>query len=611
MKKQLFTYLYLLAVSLFAVAPAMSQTAEYTLNKDKSQISLIVDTKQTKYTVADIVGRKEGRALKEAKAYALNINADTVGTWTKLPSSENVWKLVIDVPDAKAFFVNFDEFYLPEDAQLYVYNKNELKDAVVFSHKDNPRGGAYSIDGLKGDNVVLEYVSGEDGEKPKFTLSYIGYKYSEVLHEYEESGSCMINVNCTEGELWQKQKKGVVQIRLKKANTFYLCSGTLINNTSNDKKPYVLTAYHCVENMTPEQIKNNTYFYFGYETPSCENTEKAPEYKFLKGSDVKVLNPIGKGGDGALLELSESIPDDWDVYFNGWDVEDNSANIKNGTVIHHPLGDVKKISLYKDSPTKTNWKGGAAYCYWDIKYTDGVTEGGSSGAPLFNNNGLIVGTLTGGENFLCNSADKNKVDSYGGFYYNWDKYTGTPEFTGVDTHLKTYLDPLNTGAKKLEGLYSFGLEKTRISMMPNTTTSVRIIGDESSYIVSSSDLSIIQASVANNLITISATGKGNATITVTDSKDKSIDIYVTVVTQPVDIVMDLMGKNLVITAYNEEDAIDQIRLINLDADVLRNEKNVNLKTYSVGMEYFKSGVYIVQIKTKKGVSRTEKILWRN
>ena len=78
----------------------------------------------------------------------------------------------------------------------------------------------------------------------------------------------------------------------------------------------------------------------------------------------------------------------------------------------------------------------------------GVTEGGSSGSPLFNyNNGnsRIVGTLTGGSSY-CSAP--NSPDIYGKMSYHWDQNTSTGNIK-----LKTFLDPNNSGVKILDGAY--------------------------------------------------------------------------------------------------------------------------------------------------------------
>ena len=76
-----------------------------------------------------------------------------------------------------------------------------------------------------------------------------------------------------------------------------------------------------------------------------------------------------------------------------------------------------KISTFGDHPVKTTtwidntFTAGAPDAHWNVifdKTTNGhsITEGGSSGSPLFNENKQIVGTLTGG-NSTCRLTNGN------------------------------------------------------------------------------------------------------------------------------------------------------------------------------------------------------------
>ena len=75
--------------------------------------------------------------------------------------------------------------------------------------------------------------------------------------------------------------------------------------------------------------------------------------------------------------------------------------------MHHPSGDIKKISTYSSNLNTSGWNGNGVQSHWRVYWTSnsnghGVTEGGSSGSPIFRANGRIMGTLTGGGSY-CNS----------------------------------------------------------------------------------------------------------------------------------------------------------------------------------------------------------------
>jgi hypothetical protein len=53
-----------------------------------------------------------------------------------------------------------------------------------------------------------------------------------------------------------------------------------------------------------------------------------------------VLGPTGRS-DFAILEIGETIPDDYNVYLNGWDASGDKPDSVIG--VHHPSGDIKKV----------------------------------------------------------------------------------------------------------------------------------------------------------------------------------------------------------------------------------------------------------------------------
>ena len=77
------------------------------------------------------------------------------------------------------------------------------------------------------------------------------------------------------------------------------------------------------------------------------------------------------------------------------------------------------------------------------KSLPGTTERGSSGSPLFNKMGQIVGTLRGG---FASCETKMGSDYYGALVWGW-KGDGTPKH-----QLAQYLDPDNKTKRILPGM---------------------------------------------------------------------------------------------------------------------------------------------------------------
>jgi hypothetical protein len=303
--------------------------------------------------------------------------------------------------------------------------------------------------------------------------AYRGVKdYSGVTTGFGGSGNCEVNIGCAEGDNWQKQKRSVARIQVKSGGSNLWCTGSLVNNTRNDGKPYLLTADHCGRYATPTDL-SQWIFYFNYEGTGCPDPAVEPALKSVTGA--KLMAHGGNGGttgsDFFLVLLNSDIPESYNVYFSGWNRE-TLVPSPSGVGIHHPQGDIKKISTYTERLQPSNWAGGAFLSHWQVNWIEtpnghGTTEGGSSGSPLFDNLGLLVGTLTGGDSG-CDSASLGLSDYYGQFAYSWAS-NGT-DSTKV---LKYWLDPDNRDLMTLNG-WALGVDDSPagnwLTLYPNPVT---------------------------------------------------------------------------------------------------------------------------------------------
>lgn len=360
------------------------------------------------------------------------------GAWYNVAGGK-IWMLRIKSSGANSLNFGLEQVNFPIGAKLFIYNKTKTNVLGAFTSNQYYAGNMLSTDLLSGDEVTIEYFI------PNIATQGDDFKIYRVSHGYRElpdiakafggSGSCMNNVNCPVGANYQDIKRSVVCL-VSGGSEF--CTGALVNNTANDGKPYVLTANHCVSGSV-----TNWVFRFNWEAPACANPGTNPTSVSVSGASL-VANRAGS--DFALLLIgngtSSAIPANYNVFFSGWDR--NNVAAPSAVAIHHPSGDIKKISFTQTPNSSATWNG--ADCWKTGTWTDGVTEPGSSGSPLYNPDKRIVGQLYGGPS-ACqwenNSA--NGFDYYGKFSTSWDVGT-TPA-----TRLKEWLDPGNTGATTLDG----------------------------------------------------------------------------------------------------------------------------------------------------------------
>ena len=370
----------------------------------------------------------------------LNVNLDVLKQAQQVVSIHNgdIYRIWIKVENANQINLFFSSIQWNNKDYLHIILPELNQVLGAFSAKFPLQSTTL----FPTDVVIIEYFKHHTSVNSSVVLKSIGVSN-------KSSGSCMVNVRCSEGENWAKQKNGVARMLIPVDNSMYTCSGTLVNNTLQNKKPYFLTANHCIESLNSSDFEN-IIFDFNYEKISCNSVINAP-YQTLVGSNLIATSPSLNGSDFALLLLQDTVPSFFNPYFNGWnnmELENNS-----GVSIHHPQGDVKKISTYTSKLSSVTINDGITNAFWKVNWTRtsngfGVTEPGSSGSPIFNSDGLVIGSLSGG-NAGCENL--NGFDAYGKFAYFWDK-------SGVnnDKRLDKWLDPTNTGVKFLQGLsYDF------------------------------------------------------------------------------------------------------------------------------------------------------------
>jgi hypothetical protein len=385
----------------------------------------------------------------------VNYNTIHSGSWSEYPDGSKVWRIKLTLKDSKAISLYFTDFNLPEGAMMYLYDEKQEQLKGAYSSLNNRKNGLFATEMILGECVIIELnIPPGIGINNFFTVSEVSYAYRFVSDAKSiASGFCEVNINCSpEAVDWQDEKLGIVRIKVKIQGALFWCSGSLINNLREDKTPYILTADHCAfkfnKYAAPDDLAQ-WLFDFNYESANCNSLVPSGEELTFVGAE-KIAHSGTHGNscsDFYLVKLLDSIPEDSPVYFNGWSAEDISAD--NGVCIHHPGGDVKKISTYSYPLITTPWQSNGLPSHWEVVWTEtvngwGVTEGGSSGSPIFDPNRRIIGTLTGGY-ASCNNTEE--PDYYGKFSYHWD-------MNGVhDTlQLKPWLDPDNTGKLYMGGV---------------------------------------------------------------------------------------------------------------------------------------------------------------
>lgn len=263
------------------------------------------------------------------------------------------------------------------------------------------------------------------------------YKEQVEAAKINESDTCNLDANCYSENA--QERNAVARMLFTKDGGSYLCTGTLMNDTQNSFKPYFLTANHCISTQTVASSLETRWF---YRSPSC-NSGTLQSSTVRKTGGAQLLYASGNT-DTAFMLLNDTPPGG--TLFAGW-----SANtVAAGTSVvglHHPSGDLLKISFgavnSQANCQPTTGSGfqcsGTSGNYYRVSWSQGTTEGGSSGSALFQG-GYVVGTLYGGS---ATCTNRSAYDYYGRFD------------VAYNAALKAWLNPASTPAPARSAVYRF------------------------------------------------------------------------------------------------------------------------------------------------------------
>lgn len=405
----------------------------------------------------------EAKVANFAKFVPCNLSLLNSGKWTTLSNGDRIWRLKIVAEKSKGIVLYYRDFYMPQGAKLFVYTNDRLDVQGAFTNANNLPDGIFASNLTLTDDCTVEYyepanVSGLGS----FTIDRVSHAYRFVktrakgfvsdAKDIGDAGTCNVNAICTpESNNFQDAKRSVVRLLTSTASGSAFCSGALVNNVKGDCKGFILTANHCQDN----DIQSNysaTVVQFNFEASTCTGATPASATDFMTGCTFKARS--GNTGvylsDFNLSELINPIPSSYNVFYAGWDA--SGTAVTSGVCISHPSGDLKKISTYSTPLTTSLYNGAVGTTHLKAVWVQttngyGITEGGSSGGPLFNQVGRIVGDLSGGPS-SCTSA--NKADYFGNLAYSWTNNGAT----ATNRTLKPWLDPDNTGLLAISGTNS-------------------------------------------------------------------------------------------------------------------------------------------------------------
>ena len=401
---------------------------------------------QTHFVVLPELEMQESMADEEASGPALQIGAaravdatasvaqtQSAMQWTPLPSGQQVAAINIQAMGAYGLRAGVLVEQLPDGALLRIYSQEHPAaiiersgaqiNALLAQNQGAGESGApastwWTPDVGAGDTTVeVVLPAGMPAEALRISIprvSHIFYNLSlptdvEVptvgaadmdpagATEADPLESCRMDVSCTSN--YQTERNAVAQmVYTQESGQSYLCTGTLLNNPKADFVPYFLTANHCISTQAVASTLQTRWF---YHASSCNSG--VPSAQSARRSAGATLLHATATTDSALLRLNEMPPAGVD--YAGWDATNLAPKGQAIYGLHHPGGDLLKYSVgavadharcHSTGSSTFSCSGGDANGgFYSVSWSQGRTEGGSSGSALFSD-GRVIGTLYGG-----------------------------------------------------------------------------------------------------------------------------------------------------------------------------------------------------------------------
>lgn len=426
-----------------------------------------------------------------------NIQFPASGEFHTNENGDLIWKTALEVKNAPALGLYFDQFHLPKGVSLFIHNENQKHILGAYTEENNNSiDDMFATEAIQGEKAYIELnISNPDliddiklnidralvyFRSYENTLPYAAEDWTLIGSQDQfglegASSNCMINANCSEGVGYERQKRASVQIIVITSGGAGLCSATIVNSEGNDAqtcRPLLLTASHC--ESSGAAITNTSYSQlltrFNFEKDQCSGGPAATQSTMTGANFLtrSYYDPNASANqlnnDFLLLELRNKIPAHYNAYHAGirmnYDLPQLTGNQKN-IGFHHPAGDVKKLIFSKDLYIYGNTSQQSNH--WVVQTNTNKSEGGaaqgSSGSGLFDGEGYYLGVAsTAGNTSFISGCGLNGKNQTGSQFFNVLNYTqvqkaisyshSNPAFNSIEP----YINPNNENISVIEGL---------------------------------------------------------------------------------------------------------------------------------------------------------------
>jgi hypothetical protein len=363
------------------------------------------------------------------------------GTWQTSNDGTTVWRLALQSNNAVGIRIHFTSFSVG-DGKVWIHDTANPPKQVFgpYSALGVHGNGDMWTEAVFADSVEVEYQPGSQVQSsglPPLQIAEIAHLYRFGGREAPASGaaangtaadsfyilgrpplasiaaatdpnySCFVDATCEEGNARYPAVSLVTSatafLLFTQGNSQYQCSGTMLNAPNG--QPVLLTAGHCIDSNA---VALSLTAAFDYRTSTCNGAMPDPTLspqvlgvQLLSYDDNAFttqdnLDQILNDLDYSLVQMA-GFPTTPDLILAGYSTEEVLFG-ENVTSLSYPQGLSVEFAYAPRVDSRLDVYGASPYANaYQIEYTTpGRIDSGSSGSPILDNEGRVLGSLSTG-----------------------------------------------------------------------------------------------------------------------------------------------------------------------------------------------------------------------
>lgn len=372
--------------------------------------------------------------------------------WVSRPDGGAVARVEFNSHGSCGLRLRFGNLHQTADIQIRLYDAAGTSVLGPFYGGDKDDDGGWWSPTIWSESIGVELFSASGipapGAVPIITDSAHMNRGGGCDTSPGNTLACNLDVTCFP-DVANNEARAVGLMYLIKGGICYRCTGALLNRGVNDFSPIFMTSNFCVDS---ESAAANAEVYWEYETGSCNGFYPATPANQPRNVGLMRLKRH-VGSDWSLLAFKEPVA--VSAVYLGWSSANWSDN-QLAITVHHPSGSYKRIATGDTGTSSTEelcLNVPPFGCFFvdnrRVNISAGVTELGSSGAPVMDGAGRMRLVVSGREPGCPNPTQPNWCGRFDLAYANL-KYVMSSSFIASPTFVDHAAagDPGNNGASE-------------------------------------------------------------------------------------------------------------------------------------------------------------------